>query len=83
MGNQVAPAELESMLSHPRVTDVAVVGKPSEKVGEIPWDFVVAKGEISVSEKELLQWVKETVDTRNWEGLLLWRKLRRKQAGKF
>ena len=38
--NQVAPTELASItLCHPRVSDVAVVGKPREKVGEMPWDL--------------------------------------------
>jgi 4-coumarate--CoA ligase len=55
-GQQVAPAELESLLlSHPKVVDAAVVGRPNMKVGELPWGFVVAKGNTKGLEKELLK----------------------------
>ena len=60
-GYQVAPAELESvLLSHPLVMDVAVVGKPNERRGDLPWCFVVANGGENL-EGELLQWVEERV----------------------
>jgi len=43
-GFQCAPAELEGiLLSHPAVMDVAVVGKPDERSGEIPVAFIVTK----------------------------------------
>lgn len=57
-GNQVAPAELENVLaSHPCIADQAVVGKPDDRRGEIPWAFVVKKKEIS--KQEVMDWVKE------------------------
>jgi 4-coumarate--CoA ligase len=41
-GFQVPPAELEALLvTHPGVTDVAVVGIPDEEAGEVPKAFVV------------------------------------------
>ena len=41
-GFQVAPAEIEAvLLAHPEVADVAVVGVPDEKCGEVPKAFVV------------------------------------------
>jgi 4-coumarate--CoA ligase len=44
-GFQVAPAELEGLLlQHPEVSDVAVVGAPDERAGELPVAFVVHKG---------------------------------------
>ncbi|GMR46706.1 hypothetical protein PMAYCL1PPCAC_16901, partial [Pristionchus mayeri] len=43
-GMQVAPAELEDLLlSHPNISDVAVVGVPDEKWGERVRAFVVRK----------------------------------------
>jgi acyl-coenzyme A synthetase/AMP-(fatty) acid ligase len=56
-GNQVAPAELENVLAaHPSIADQAVVGKPDERRGEIPWAFIVKKHE--VSKEEVMEWVK-------------------------
>jgi long-chain acyl-CoA synthetase len=41
-GFQVAPAELERVLStHPRVLDCAVYGMPDVRRGEVPWAAVV------------------------------------------
>lgn len=45
-GLQVAPAELEAVLvTHPAVSDAAVIPIPDEEAGEIPKAFVVLKGE--------------------------------------
>lgn len=42
-GYQVAPAELENLLlTHPAITDAAVVGRPDDRHGEIPVAYVVA-----------------------------------------
>jgi acyl-CoA synthetase (AMP-forming)/AMP-acid ligase II len=50
-GFQVAPAELEAILQgHPTVTDVAVIGRPDERVGEIPVAYVVPRGRIDIDE---------------------------------
>ena len=41
-GFQVAPAELEAeILTHPEITDVAVIGFPDDEAGEVPMAFVV------------------------------------------
>jgi long-chain acyl-CoA synthetase len=41
-GLKVFPAEVvEVLLLHPRVRDAAVVGVPDDRVGEVPWAFVV------------------------------------------
>jgi len=43
-GYHVAPAELEAVLiSHPLVTDAAVVASPDEEAGEVPKAFLVLK----------------------------------------
>lgn len=42
-GFQVAPAELEAVLvSHERITDAAVIGRPDADSGEVPVAYVVA-----------------------------------------
>jgi len=53
-GENVYPAEVEAVLhEHERVADVAVVGVPDDRWGEVGAAFVVADG---VSEDELLAW---------------------------
>merc|ERR1719350_2406270 len=43
-GYQVAPSELEDLIrSHEGVTDVAVVGVPDERAGELPRAYVIRK----------------------------------------
>jgi acyl-CoA synthetase (AMP-forming)/AMP-acid ligase II len=58
--HQVAPAELEAVLSsHPDVAESAVVGRPDERRGEVPVAFVVARGECDG--EALMAWVAERV----------------------
>lgn len=61
-GFQVAPAELEELLrSHPKVADAAVIGIPHDTLGEMPKGFIVSKSNVTVSEKEILDFVKDKV----------------------
>lgn len=61
-GFQVAPSELEILLlKHPSIKDVAVVGKPDERVGELPMAFVVRKMDEDVSEEQIHEYLKEFV----------------------
>ena len=44
-GLKVFPAEVEEVLRlHPDVQDAAVVGVPDDRLGEVPWAFVVPNG---------------------------------------
>jgi acyl-CoA synthetase (AMP-forming)/AMP-acid ligase II len=59
-GLQVPPAELEAvLLSHPAVSDAAVVRFPDEEAGEVPKAFVVASA--PADPEELLAFVAERV----------------------
>ncbi|NKI19237.1 long-chain-fatty-acid--CoA ligase [Spongiibacter sp. KMU-166] len=45
-GENIYPAEIEALLlGHPAIADVAVIGVPDEKWGEVPLAVLVAKGE--------------------------------------
>jgi acyl-CoA synthetase (AMP-forming)/AMP-acid ligase II len=59
-GYQIAPAELEALLlTHPNVTDVAVIPVIDEEAGEVPKAIVVPSG--PVSPEELMEFVAERV----------------------
>jgi acyl-CoA synthetase (AMP-forming)/AMP-acid ligase II len=59
-GRQVAPAELEALLlSHPAISDAAVIPSPDKDAGEIPVAFVVVKE--SVSADQIMDFVRERV----------------------
>ncbi|XP_061355927.1 4-coumarate--CoA ligase-like isoform X2 [Gastrolobium bilobum] len=62
-GFQVAPAELESLLlSHPSISDVAVVPMKDEAAGEVPVAFVVRSNDhIDTTEDEIKQFISKQV----------------------
>lgn len=54
-GINVYPREVEEVLiGHPAVADAAVIGKPDERAGELPYAFVVLEEGRQASEEELL-----------------------------
>ncbi|CRL01182.1 CLUMA_CG014410, isoform A [Clunio marinus] len=59
-GYQVPPAEIEALLlTHPKIKDCGVIGKPDELAGELPLAFVVRSDE-SLSEKDIIKFVYKT-----------------------
>jgi acyl-CoA synthetase (AMP-forming)/AMP-acid ligase II len=58
-GLKVYPDEVEERLrSHPAIADVAVAGVPDERLGEVPWAFVVLAGGESCDAAALQQWAR-------------------------
>lgn len=58
-GLKVFPGTVEEvLLSADRVREAAVVGVPDERLGEVPWAFVV-RADDRVSEDELISWCRE------------------------
>jgi acyl-CoA synthetase (AMP-forming)/AMP-acid ligase II len=56
-GFNVYPAEVERILgAHPAVSEIAVVGMPDERMGEVPVAFVVPKSGDRLGEDEFRQW---------------------------
>ena len=52
-GLQVAPAELEAhLLSHPAVSDVAVIAVPDDAAGELPKAFVVKSSSVGLEDND-------------------------------
>ena len=69
-GIGVAPAELEDLLlGNPKVEDVAVIGIPDDRAGEVPKAFVALKDGVEGGrelEKELIGYVKEKKVRHKW-----------------
>ena len=61
-GLNVYPREIEEvMITHESISMVAVIGIPDEKYGEEIKAFVVLKEGVSVTEKEIQDWIKEKI----------------------
>lgn len=59
-GFQVPPAEIEALLlTHPKIKDAAVIGKPDEECGELPLAFVVKQLNAVLSEDDVIKFVAE------------------------
>ncbi|MDH4283473.1 MAG: AMP-binding protein, partial [Myxococcales bacterium] len=56
-GFNAYPAEIENILStHQAIAEVAVVGMPDERLGEVGAAFVVLKPGATLTEQELIEW---------------------------
>ena len=59
-GFNAYPAEIENaLLTHPSIAQVAVVGQPDHRLGEVGHAFVVLRTEQTVSEQELIEWSRQ------------------------
>ncbi|SEP19903.1 Acyl-CoA synthetase (AMP-forming)/AMP-acid ligase II [Trujillonella endophytica] len=59
-GFNVSPAEVEQVLArHPLVSEVAVVGVPDDRLGEVPRAYVVRRRGAEGTAEELIGWAKE------------------------
>jgi acyl-coenzyme A synthetase/AMP-(fatty) acid ligase len=72
-GLQVAPAELEGhILAHPTVADVAVIGIPDDRAGEVPKAFVVKSPAVGIEEsyrmvaRDIMKHVEEHKARHKW-----------------
>jgi len=59
-GFNAYPAEIEGfMLEHPAVAQVAVIGVPDQRLGQVGKAFVVSHAKGTVSEEDLMAWCRE------------------------
>jgi len=58
-GFNAYPAEIENeFMNHPAIAQVAIVGRPDERMGEVGHAFVVLRHDQRVSADELLNWAR-------------------------
>ena len=58
-GFNAYPAEIENLLlRHPRIAQVAVIGVPDERLGEVPMAFVVLDPGAPVAVSEIIEWAR-------------------------
>merc|ERR1719431_241049 len=83
-GYQVAPSELEDLIrSHEGVTDVAVVGVPDERAGELPRAYVIRKNR-NILEMDIKKFVSEHVAPhKKLEGVMFVESLPKNTTGKI
>ncbi|KAK9135756.1 hypothetical protein Syun_015086 [Stephania yunnanensis] len=61
-GYQVPPAELEALLlSHPQISDAAVIPFPDKDVGQFPMAYIVRKAGSNLSENAVMDFVAKQV----------------------
>jgi acyl-CoA synthetase (AMP-forming)/AMP-acid ligase II len=59
-GFNAYPAEIENrLLRHPRIAQVAVIGVPDERLGEVGMAFVVLRSGPPVEPGEIIEWARE------------------------
>jgi len=62
-GEWLSSLELEDILiSHPAVSEAAVIGQPNDRWGEVPLAFVVRKENETLTAKQLIAHVREFID---------------------
>jgi acyl-CoA synthetase (AMP-forming)/AMP-acid ligase II len=61
-GFNAYPAEIEGiLLKHPDIAQVAVVGVPDERLGEVGFAYVVARQEIRLTPDQVIAWAREAM----------------------
>jgi fatty-acyl-CoA synthase len=61
-GENIYPSEVENLLGgHPKVKDVAVIGRPDEKWGEAVHAVIVLRDGAAATEREMLDWCADKI----------------------
>jgi acyl-CoA synthetase (AMP-forming)/AMP-acid ligase II len=59
-GFNVYPAEIENVMSaHPAIAQVAVIGVPDDRLGEVGMAYVVRRADVAAESRDLIAWCRE------------------------
>lgn len=59
-GFNVYPAEIEDVMSaHPAIAQVAVIGVPDDRLGEVGMAYVVRRAGVAIESRDLIAWCRE------------------------
>jgi len=83
-GSNIYPREIEEkILSHPDISEVAVVGMPHEKWGEVGVAVIVREANSALSQGELIHWMADRIARYKQPKLVLfWQELPKSAYGK-
>lgn len=84
-GSNIYPREIEEkILSHPDISEVAVVGMPHDKWGEVGVAIIVCAPDSSLTEAELIGWMAGKISRYKVpQQVLLWDKMPKSAYGKI
>ena len=61
-GFNAYPAEIENLLLHdPRIAQVAVIGVPDARLGEVPWAYVVPNPSAGLTADDVIAWARSNM----------------------
>jgi len=83
-GENIYPIEVEEILhNHPKIKDVAVIGLPDERLGEIPVAVIEVKPGLTLTEEEVLFFSKENLPKYKRPRRIIFDKVPRGPTGKI
>ncbi|MFC1970984.1 class I adenylate-forming enzyme family protein, partial [Chloroflexota bacterium] len=83
-GENIFPVDLEaSLIGHPKVKDVAIIGIPVERLGEVVAAIVELKAGMSLTEEEMRAFFEPQLPKYAWPRLIVFGEVPRNPTGKI
>jgi acyl-CoA synthetase (AMP-forming)/AMP-acid ligase II len=83
-GENLFPVEIEAVLhGHPKIHDVAVIGTPDERLGEIAVAIIDPKPGMTMAEEEVKEFYQSRLPKYKWPRRIIFDKVPRSPTGKI